>query len=203
MSCVREDKKDTRWISAFVEARPSEDYPPHWYFEDVQFLVSLINFQDGAGRGRGPGPLQKKSLLKPKHLYDPLRPRRHTSASHSRGHTRRSRRVAWHGESAMQGTQHGVRDMQRSHRPHASAGHGVPATKSLLCCAYVMLHPIGVTRSIRCQDSDGQLSPRRCHRSPRRSPRRSVVPKSIAYSSVGWLPCVAARITTVDGQNPA
>ena len=41
-----EDKKDTRWISAFVEARPSEDYPPHWYFEDVQFLVSLINFQD-------------------------------------------------------------------------------------------------------------------------------------------------------------
>ena len=41
--------KDTRWISAFVEARPSEDYPPHWYFEDVQFLVSLINFQDRMG----------------------------------------------------------------------------------------------------------------------------------------------------------
>ena len=43
---TRKDKKDTRWISAFVEARPSEDYPPHWFFEDVQFLVSLINFQD-------------------------------------------------------------------------------------------------------------------------------------------------------------
>lgn len=41
-----QDKKDTRWISAFVEARPSEDYPAHWFFEDVQFLVSLINFQD-------------------------------------------------------------------------------------------------------------------------------------------------------------
>ena len=32
-------------ISAFVEARPSEDYPAanNWYFADVQFLVSLIN----------------------------------------------------------------------------------------------------------------------------------------------------------------
>ena len=27
-------------------ARPTEDYPAHWFFEDVQFLVSLINFQD-------------------------------------------------------------------------------------------------------------------------------------------------------------
>jgi hypothetical protein len=35
--------KDTRWISAFVEARPTEDYPGHWYFQDVQFLVSLVN----------------------------------------------------------------------------------------------------------------------------------------------------------------
>ncbi|CAD7936792.1 unnamed protein product [Amoebophrya sp. A120] len=39
----QDNTKDTRWISAFVEARPSEDYPPNWYFQDVQFLVSLIN----------------------------------------------------------------------------------------------------------------------------------------------------------------
>lgn len=45
-SVMLQDKKDTRWISAFVEARPSEDYPAHWFFEDVQFLVSLINFQE-------------------------------------------------------------------------------------------------------------------------------------------------------------
>lgn len=58
----KEDKKDTRWISAFVEARPSEDYPPHWYFEDVQFLVSLINFQD-----------LKKSIVKhDKHTFSPV-----------------------------------------------------------------------------------------------------------------------------------
>ncbi|CAD7959963.1 unnamed protein product, partial [Amoebophrya sp. A25] len=37
------EKGETRWISAFVEARPSEDYPPNWFFQDVQFLVSLIN----------------------------------------------------------------------------------------------------------------------------------------------------------------
>ncbi|CAJ1328463.1 unnamed protein product, partial [Effrenium voratum] len=56
------DKKDTRWISAFVEARPSEDYPAHWYFEDVQFLVSLINFQD-----------LKKSIVKhDKHTFSPV-----------------------------------------------------------------------------------------------------------------------------------
>ncbi|CAK0880704.1 unnamed protein product, partial [Prorocentrum cordatum] len=55
-------KKETRWISAFVEARPFEDYPPHWYFEDVQFLVSLINFQD-----------LKKSIVKhDKHTFSPV-----------------------------------------------------------------------------------------------------------------------------------
>mmetsp|Transcript_119963 Transcript_119963/g.233518 ORF Transcript_119963/g.233518 Transcript_119963/m.233518 type:complete len:1330 (-) Transcript_119963:135-4124(-) len=58
---VRE-KKETRWISAFVEARPTEDYPPHWYFEDVQFLVSLINFED-----------LKKSIVKhDKHTFSPV-----------------------------------------------------------------------------------------------------------------------------------
>lgn len=25
------NKQETRWISAFVEARPSEDYPANWY----------------------------------------------------------------------------------------------------------------------------------------------------------------------------
>ncbi|CAE8626532.1 unnamed protein product, partial [Polarella glacialis] len=47
------DKKETRWISAFVEAR---------YFEDVQFLVSLINFED-----------LKKSIVKhDKHTFSPV-----------------------------------------------------------------------------------------------------------------------------------
>merc|ERR1712203_840613 len=48
-------------MGAFVEARPAEDYPPHWYFEDVQFLVSLINFED-----------LKKSIVKhDKHTFSP------------------------------------------------------------------------------------------------------------------------------------
>lgn len=59
---AKKDKKDTRWISAFVEARPTEDYPAHWFFEDVQFLVSLINFQD-----------LKKSIVKhDKHTFSPV-----------------------------------------------------------------------------------------------------------------------------------
>ena len=39
---VGKEKKETRWISAFVEARPSEDYPPHWRSEAQLIYYYII-----------------------------------------------------------------------------------------------------------------------------------------------------------------
>tara|TARA_A100001015_G_scaffold289838_1_gene362170 strand:- start:256 stop:756 length:501 start_codon:yes stop_codon:yes gene_type:complete len=38
--------QEQRWISAFVEARPSEDYPMHWYTE--QYFFSGHKICDGS-----------------------------------------------------------------------------------------------------------------------------------------------------------